>query len=322
MKQLMITGFLLMCLFGEYTYAQNGSWISGMPQKTYWWFGHHQDPELYQSNEPVSMHPPIFGKKRRNNGMILPLPFGEGLSFSIFDQPYKTDNLRMNSSKNIDIRMDTVSSNTTSGAYSITFRPDVWVFPFLNIYGLIGYENGKTKVDISAPYIILEDLPLIGDVRVDTTVSMHDEISYDGPVYGFGITGSTGFKGFFVLLNYEYTVTDEGQPELKRTYQHFQAKGGVLLGRNQHKAKGAFWLGTMFMHDNHQIKGEIATEDVFPGLETLLGETITYSADNTVKNPWNFIFGGSLNINDHHILTAEAGFQERKQLHISYTYRF
>ena len=315
---LLLTGFISVDLYG-----QAGSWISGMPQKTYWWFGHKNEADLHQENKPVGLHPPIFGKKRRENGMILPMPFGEGLNFFIFDQPYTTENLRMNSSKNFNIRTDTISSATTSGEYNITFRPDVWVFPFLNIYGVIGYGNGQTKLDVTAPYIILEDLPLIGDVRLDTTVKVNDEISYDGPVYGFGVSGSTGYKGFFILLNYEYTLSSQnGNTEYNREYQHFQAKAGMLLGRNSHKTKGAFWFGSMFMHDNHKLKGEIATKDIFPGYEAILGEKIIYTADDKTTNPWNFIFGGSLNVNDHHILTAEMGFIERKQLSVSYTYRF
>lgn len=255
--------------------------------------------------------------------MILPLPFGTGLNFTAFEQPYISSNLRMYSTKNnLTARADTVYQDTKSGEVSVTIRPDFWLFPFLNVYGLFGYTEGRTTPNMSVPSVIIENVPGIGDIKIDTTFELIDKIYYNGPVYGFGATVSTGYKGFFLLLNYEYSVTNPTSLEDNLIYQRFSAKAGILLGRNVKKAKGAFWLGTLFMKDSHHFAGEVDVKDILPGFEIIFGDKATYTADVRAKNPWNLIFGGSLMVNDHHFVVLELGFFQRQQISLAYTFRF
>ena len=255
--------------------------------------------------------------------MILPLPFGTGLNISAFEQPYYSRNLKMYSTKNnLTARADTVYQDTKSGEMSMTFRPDFWLFPFLNVYGVFGYSAGRTTPNMVAPSIVIENVPGIGDLKIDTTFRLEDKIYYNGPVYGFGATVSTGFKSYFIQLNYEYSVTKPTSLEDDLVYQRFNAKLGILLGRNDRKARGAFWLGTMYMDDNHHFEGEVDVKDIMPGLEIIFGDKATYTADVEATNPWNFIFGGSLMVNYHHILMLEMGFFQRQQMSFSYTFRF
>ena len=295
--------------------------ISGVPKKTYHWFG-GDTAQLVQKAKPITLHPPVFGKKRRNNGMILPLPFGGGLNFFKFDQYYTATELQLdNFENNIVIKAETVDDNTESGEMSITVRPDVWLFPFLNFYGLFGYTTGYTNYDITVNnFSVIDDDG--NDLSIDSSFNLKANPEYSGAVYGFGTTVSTGFKGYFVLLNYEYSKTNRDDYDEKLEYQYFRAKTGILLGRNEKKAKGAFWLGTSFMHDKHSFKGLIPTQDVLPGNEWILGEVLTYSGVDQITNSWNFLFGGSFNINDHQIFVVEVGVLKRKHLNLSYTYRF
>jgi len=314
--------FILLIVTGYGLVGQSGG-VNGMPKKTYWWFGQKSPTELKQQAKPVSQHPPFCGKKRRNNGMVLPLPFGTGLAFTAFEQPYYSSNLRMYSTNNnLTARADTVYQDTKSGEIAVTVRPDFWLFPFLNVYGLFGYSAGRTTPDMRVPYIIIENIPGIGELKIDTTVELKDNIYYNGPVYGFGANVTTGYKNFFILLNYEYSVTNPTSLEDNLVYQRFNGKLGILLGHNRKKAKGAFWLGTMFMKDNQHFEGEVNVKDILPGFEVIFGDKATYTADVRATNPWNFIFGGSLMVNDHHFVVLELGFFRRQQASLSYTFRF
>jgi len=297
--------------------------FGGIPKKTYWWFGKKGNTGLHQESKPVSQFPPFCGKKRRNNGMVLPLPFGTGIQLAAFEQPYISSDLRMfSSANNLSARADTVYQNTKSGEVSMTIRPDVWLFPFLNVYGIIGYTEGRTTPNLIVPSIVIENIPNIGEITIDTTFELKDKIYYHGPVYGFGATVTAGYKEFFILLNYEYTVTDASGLQNKLKYNRFNAKFGILLGRNENKAKGAFWVGSMYMGDDHHFEGEVNVKDILPGYEVIFGEKATYSGNVKAPNPWNFIFGGSLMVNDHHFVVLEMGFFQRQQISLSYTFRF
>jgi hypothetical protein len=39
----------------------------------------------------------------------------------------------------------------TNTSYSVNVRPDVWVFPFLNVYGIFGYGQSETNVQLVEP---------------------------------------------------------------------------------------------------------------------------------------------------------------------------
>ncbi len=309
-----------MLFFTPVLQAQSGG-VSGVPKKSYWWF-EKDTVKLVQEAKPVILHPPVFGKKRRNNGMILPLPFGVGVSFFKFEQPYVSRNLEISNFKNdIVIKAEVVRDNTDIGEISTAFKPDFWLFPFLNVYGLFGYTSGYNHRDITVEQFTAEgdgESDLVGD----SSFRLVTNPDYSGKVLGFGTTVSTGFKSYFIMLNYEFSKTGRVDYKEKLTYQYFRAKLGVLLGHNNQKAKGTFWLGTSYMHDEHSFEGLVFTQDILPGNEQLLGEMLMYTGTDRVAYPWNLLFGGTFDVNDHHIVVLELGVIHRKQLNFSYTFRF
>ena len=106
-------------------------------------------------------------------------------------------------------------------------------------------------------------------------------------------------------------------------YNHFfSPKVGVLLGGKSKRSAGAFWVGSQYISDNHEFKGELVVADIAPELEIFFGETANYSGTVTSINQWNFIFGGSWIFNDRHHFVLEAGFFERKQISFAYNIRF
>ena len=299
----------------EIIFAQSAG-ISGMPAKTYHWFG-NDTSKLVQKAKPILLHPPVFGKKRRNNGMILPLPFGAGINFFQFNQDYKTTSLELSNYENDNTyTANKIDDNTNAGEMCITVRPDFWLFPFLNVYGLFGYTNGYTNYDMTLFFNESEDNPQAKGVHLKTSQD------YSGPVYGFGVTGSTGYKGYFIILNYEYSVTRRQDYKEQLKYQYFRAKAGILLGHNERKAKGALWAGTAFMADKHYFEGLIPTETILPGTSPINGEYMLFTGNTTVRYHWNLLLGGMLNVNDHNIIVLEVGFMHRTNFNVGYTFRF
>ncbi len=73
---------------------------------------------------------PIWGKKAKDKGFDLPLPFGIGLSYTYIHQNMVVSDVRIEGHPlNLNIR----DAETTT--HTGVFRADAWLFPFLNVYG-------------------------------------------------------------------------------------------------------------------------------------------------------------------------------------------
>ncbi len=319
----LIVFILVLLITADIAAQQQGFGI--VPNKKYLWFGGSTKAGEKKSVKPVTQAPPFCGKKRRAAGNQLPLPFGVGIHGIYYVQAYEASDLTMSqqtdNEEKITARADTMYQNTTSGELKVTIRPDIWIFPFLNVYGIIGYTQGMTNPELMVPYIIL-DIPNFGEFKVDVPFEISDQLRYHGPTYGAGATISAGFGSFFGLIDYHYSVTDPNDLDGKLYNHFFSPKVGILLGGKSKKSTGSFWVGAMYISNNHTFKGELLVEDIAPELVALIGEKADYSGTVTSLHPWNFVFGGSWIFNDRHNFVLEAGFFERKQVSFSYNFRF
>src|SRR6476619_4279974 len=100
---------------------------------------------LKNSEYPYSL--PILGAKATKAGYNL--PYSAGVSINYFWQVSDLiiDNLQVGFNNgpmyNLDeiVRFD--KAKTTASA--TTIRPDIWLFPFLNIYGILGRAKASTE---------------------------------------------------------------------------------------------------------------------------------------------------------------------------------
>jgi hypothetical protein len=275
------------------------------------------------AKKPIVDVPPLFGKKARKSGRDLSLPFGIGLYSLLYDQGYTANNLLLiPDSSTLVARADSLYQNISAHESILQIRPNVWLFPFLNVYGIIGYSKGVISPNLVIPYIVIENIPIIDSIIIDSTFEIHDEIPYVGLNYGIGATFSMGFRSFFVMVDYNYTITDPTDLDENLHAHLFSPKVGILLGTKSSESFGAIWLGAMYMHNDQSFSGKIDVADINPDLVFLLGEKATYSGNISAKQRWNFIIGSSWVINNHHHIVFEVGFWERKQISIGYDFRF
>jgi len=285
------------------------------------WFGDTLG-SFSKNEKPVSQFPPFCGKKLRSKGNSVQFPFGAGVQALFMEQEFIASNLQL-SSENTPIiaRADTIYQNTVSSLSQLTVRPDLWITSFLNVYGIFGYTNGKTNPDLTVPYIVL-DVPGLEPIIIDTTFEIHDKLAYRGPTYGGGATISAGFKSFFFVLDYNYTVTKPVDIYDNIINQSFSPKFGIFLGKQKSKLSGMFWVGSMFLSNEHTFSGSITVSEIASELVPIFGETATYTGTVSPVNQWNMLAGASIVLGNHHFLSVEGGFFGRKQLMLMYDFRF
>ncbi len=218
-------------------------------------------------------------------GRDLPLPLGIGVTFYHQEQDYDLVSLDMGSfpigSPNPS---DVAITNSTN---EINAKFDLWLLPFLDVFGIIGRVNGETTVTVGPP---------LGEIVVD----------YDGLVYGGGFTLATGVKHFFGSLTTHFMRTDlKGDRSLVQVWL-ITPKAGIYGKR------GAIWGGAMFQHADEEHRGGI--------MIPYFGE-LEYIVTLKEKSPWNYLVGGRYDLTTHWNFEAEGGFGKRKHALISLTYR-
>jgi hypothetical protein len=212
---------------------------------------------LKHSEYPYSL--PILGAKATKAGYDL--PYSAGLSLNYFWQVSDIiiDNLNVGFNNgpmyNVDeiVRFDKARAT----ASALTVRPDIWLFPFLNIYGIFGKAQASTEVGFG---IWVPD----SSNTSKQVLSASTLVEFNTSTYGIGFTPTIGIGGGFLALDMNVSWTDV--PQLEKPAQSFIF--GPRLGKNFKLKKPqqtiAIWTGGFRVHLSSETKGSISLSEVLP----------------------------------------------------------
>lgn len=277
---------------------------------------------------------PIWGEKLAERGMKFPLPFGIGLNYAYINQPIKITRIAVgvNDSEMVDLSQLITFGDLDSTVHALNLRADLWVLPFLNVYGMANYAlNAQTDVAIVEPF------------------SFDAGASQSGYGGGFGFTMAGGAFGFFGTVDLNWTWNKMQKLE--------EPVGTFLLtprvGKNLGKLAGLefiVWVGAMRQVIESETKGSIRLSDaigdtgfkddlaawydslppgqqaVVEGIVSRLGgvgdPVIHYDLDKAVDQKWNALVGTEIGLTDAWRIRAELGFLGRTQVIAGLNYRF
>ena len=220
----------------------------------------------------------------------LPLPWGIGVTLHQQDQNYALGRLDIDIPIDLALAQDVEVENTVGEA---NLKFDLWLLPFLNVFGLLGRIEGETTVDVT---------PLISDLTVE----------YEGVVYGAGITCAAGVGRYFGSLTATYTDTSLDASDSSVDAWVVTPRIGLTAhARGGHPV--VFWIGAMYQSADEAHQGRL-TVPVF-------GE-VNYDVLLEEEEPWNTLVGLSTALSDHMSIELEGGFGDRTQLTASLGWRF
>lgn len=294
---------------------------------------------------------PILGQGAYKKGFDIPYPAGLMANYMWMDQSLVFDNLQLGiESDNIDIPLTDIGfiefGENTNTSYSINVRPDLWVLPFLNVYGIFGYGESHTEVNIVAP------------------LKFKSVVDQSFTTVGVGVMGAGGIGPVWFSVDANWTWN---QPELLdkpvRTNVLGVRFGHTFVFKNKPESNIALWAGAMSIKMNSDTQGQIKLIDALPAevwedrdtfvteynewydnltpqkkilvdatpipeivdkIDSADGETIIkYGMDKQVKERWNGLIGVQYQYNKHWMLRSEAGLiGDRKSFLLSLNYRF
>jgi hypothetical protein len=210
---------------------------------------------LKSSEYPYSL--PIWGAKATQAGYTL--PYSAGLSVQYFWQESDLiiENLMVGFNGgemyNVD---DVVRFNKAAAiASALTVRPDVWVFPFLNVYAIMGKSQASTDVGFG---LWLPD----STNTYSEILSTSTKVDFQATTFGIGMTPTIGVGGGFLALDMNVAWTDV--PQLSKPARTFVF--GPRLGKNFKLGKPersiAVWVGGFRVHINSETDGSVNFSDI------------------------------------------------------------
>ena len=212
---------------------------------------------LKKSEYPYSL--PILGAKASKAGYNL--PYSAGVSINYFWQvsDILIDNLNVGFNNGPMYNLDEIvrfnKAKTTASA--LTWRPDIWLFPFLNIYGIFGKAQASTEVGFGIWVPDSTNTP-------KEVTSASSLVEFNTSTYGFGITPTIGVGGGFLALDMNWAWTDV--PQLAKPARSFIF--GPRLGKNFKLNKPeqtvAIWVGAFRVDLSSETDGSINLSEVLP----------------------------------------------------------
>jgi hypothetical protein len=196
---------------------------------------------------------PFLGQKVYKKGFDIPYPIGLMGNYIWLDQGIVIDNMQLGlETENVDIPLTNVDEfiefgENTNTSYAVNIRPDVWVLPFLNIYGIFGFGNSTTYIELVDP------------------ISFKTKVDQSLQTSGFGVMGAGGVGPVWISIDANWTWN---KPELLD--KPVLVRGlGIRLGKtftfNQHPDRNiAIWAGGMRIKMESSTVGQIRLEDALP----------------------------------------------------------
>ncbi len=295
-----------------------------------------QAPDARNKPAPWPHAFPIWGNKLSERGIKFPLPFGVGINYAYINQPIEITRIAVgvNDSELVDLSDLIQFGDISSTVHAFNARVDLWLLPFLNVYGMGNYVvQSETAVSVVEPF------------------ALNAGATQPGGGGGFGTTLAGGAWGFFGTLDLNWTWNK---------MEKLDAPVGTFLvtprvGKNFGKVFGIetiLWVGAMHQKIQAKTTGAISLDETLSGggsefeekianwyqglpplrqaaVRGLVGRldqpddvVIRYNLDKAVAKPWNMTVGGELGITEAWRVRAEVGFIGRTQVIVGINYRF
>lgn len=205
---------------------------------------------------------PIWGEKAAALGFDLPYSAGLSVNYLTQESELVINNIMVGFNGGPQFNIDEIIriDEAISQASALNIRPDVWVLPFLNVYGILGKVQSSTKIGAG---IFLPDTSNVWN----EVASFGTTADFNGTVMGLGITPTMGVGGGWIALDMNFAWTDiDALDKPVKTFVFGPRFGkSFKFKRPQHQI--ALWVGGFRVQFSSETSGSLPLIDLFPGAE-------------------------------------------------------
>ncbi len=304
----------------------------------------HYKDSLRRAGYPYRF--PILGSRMVEKGFSVQYPVGAMLNLMGGEQAVNITDLKVGFNDVAPVPLDFVKfGDVKAHMQTATTRLDLWILPFVDLYGIIGLVQAKTNVNINAPF------------------QFSSEADFKGYTMGLGTTLAGGYHGIITITDINYTWTH--LDNLDNVVKSFMVtpRLGYNFQFTEHPGKSvAAWVGATGLFVNKGTSGSIDLADLGPAMdpdqaqkiineteqwyqsltrpqqvvvkriaEAVLNKmnnlpddiTINYSLKKNPVSNWSMVVGAQYQFNKRWQVRTEVGFLGgRKSLLLSGNYRW
>lgn len=304
----------------------------------------HKQGDLYDNtkklNNPYNL--PLWGQKLGEKGFLLPYPIGIMLNGYIGNQDVTISDLSVGINDKEPIQLDDIVEfgEVTANVKNLNMRADIWLLPFLDIYGIFGKAWVETDVNIAK---------IAGkDANVGT------QASFDGYVYGLGGMLTGGIRSIFFSLDFNRVWTHFDEIKDDNVAMNLAPRVGYIFHFDHLPERNfSVWTGANRVFLSNETVGTIKITDIIPNFgsgdykakdwyeelkvpqkeivdaladrftEEHKDDEIHYSLKKRPSSDWFMILGAQYQMNRHWQFRTEANFLGgHESLLLSANYRF
>jgi len=253
---------------------------------------------------PTSSHADaLFGNDLAGDRK-LPRTWGIGIDYFGMSQPYQLDGLTLALPQLEDLIPDPGILPIENEIRHTDIKIDVWVTPFLNVFGIYGRIDGDTDINLG-----VLGLPLPPATNTLT-------IDYDGDVYGAGVVLAVGGDRWFASVTGTVTNSNlDGDFKSSVDATMIQPRVGLRFGDHTE-----IWVGGYILDAEEKHSGTISL-DLGPFVP-IPADDVDFAVDLSQQEDFNWSIGTHMMLSDAWEATVEVGAGDRTTVLASFTYRF
>jgi hypothetical protein len=240
---------LVFFLLTGHSYAQTYSdMVVGKKNET-------EADSLKNADYPYSL--PIWGKEATQKGFNLPYSAGISTQYVWQKSELVIDNLSVGFNNQPMRNLDEIIrfEKAISEASVVNLRPDIWLFPFLNVYGIFAYSQPSTTVDFG--------LWIPDSTGTSKEIySYSTKASFNARSIGFGLTPTIGVGGGFMALDMNMAWTDVDALDKPVFTYIFGPRLGKTFKLKKPERTVAFWAGGFRVKYSSETSGSLALSEL------------------------------------------------------------
>jgi len=235
---------------------------------------------------------PILGKKAAKMGFDLPYSAGFSSQYVWQRSELVISDLNVGFNNGPLYNLDEIVRIDKAIAESniINVRPDIWVLPFLNVYGIFAKSNTSTAIDfgIWVPTDIGKP-----DGEWQEVSHFNTKAKFNGnTTAGFGITPTIGIGGGWLALDMNFSWTDvEALSKPAYVFNFGPRLGKSFRFKTHPQMNVAAWVGGFRVKYAGETSGSLPIGDLIPtdGLQDKItqGQAKVATAETNLNAWWN-----------------------------------
>jgi len=228
----------------------------------------YSNKEVGKKNEAIrdsiekSTYPymlPIWGQKVTEKGFELPYSAGLGVNAFWQKSALEISNLSVGFNNGPQHNLDQVIrfNSAVSEATALNIRPDVWLLPFLNVYGILAFSKPTTSVDFG---IWIPDTSNVWS----QIASYSTKANLKATTMGLGMTPTIGIAGGWMALDMNVTWSDVDALDKPAFAFVFGPRLGKTFKFKKPQQNIAFWVGAFRLKYSNATNGSLPLSDFLP----------------------------------------------------------